>query len=461
MLISYLKSVENPNRIGYNTKTQLWLPHASPEGGTATIGYGIKLPANGCVTIDGATVDATKGLTDAQVTSLLETNAENAVTSAKLIVDSTHGSGTFDQLSDLQKTLIADKVYQLGPSGAKKFPKFINAVRAKDYATAKQEGKTFYTANGKKLETRARTEAMKKLIDDNGDCASAPLAIAAQSQGSTMDIQPGDTLSGIAKATGTTVQELQKLNGIADPDKIRAYDKIKLPATAKAPTIQPLPVSTPSTAFQQYTVQPNDTLSGIAASNGMELRALRDANPQISNPNVIKVGQKINIPQTSGPTKEHAVTSKTDGSASSVRSDVLHSAGATAVSELLRCASEGRLPDKACAGNVAKAAALTAVTKAVPGVGVAVAVGSTIHSVGKDIHKGNYQQACARTFVTAHQTVVTTAMTTTAAEVAAGAAAAVGICNPVGLFLITCGAVGTTVFGLGKFYSPFHQSLGK
>lgn len=44
------------------------------------------------------------------------------------------------------------------------------------------------------------------------------------------------------------------------------------------------------------TVQPGDTLSGIAASHGVAEQALETANPQIANPNLIYAGQVINLP---------------------------------------------------------------------------------------------------------------------------------------------------------------------
>src|SRR3546814_3196597 len=44
-----------------------------------------------------------------------------------------------------------------------------------------------------------------------------------------------------------------------------------------------------------YTVRSGDTLSGIAAANNMSLDALISANPQISNPNLIYPGQSINL----------------------------------------------------------------------------------------------------------------------------------------------------------------------
>ena len=46
-----------------------------------------------------------------------------------------------------------------------------------------------------------------------------------------------------------------------------------------------------------YTVQSDDTLSGIAVFCGVPLATLEQANPQISNVNLIFPGQQINIPQ--------------------------------------------------------------------------------------------------------------------------------------------------------------------
>ena len=45
-----------------------------------------------------------------------------------------------------------------------------------------------------------------------------------------------------------------------------------------------------------YTVQSGDTLSGIAARSGVSLSAIEAANPQIHNPNLIYVDQKVNVP---------------------------------------------------------------------------------------------------------------------------------------------------------------------
>lgn len=46
-----------------------------------------------------------------------------------------------------------------------------------------------------------------------------------------------------------------------------------------------------------YTVKPGDTLSKIATRNGVSLAQLLQANPQIMDPNRIKIGDAINLPE--------------------------------------------------------------------------------------------------------------------------------------------------------------------
>jgi len=48
-----------------------------------------------------------------------------------------------------------------------------------------------------------------------------------------------------------------------------------------------------------YTIRPGDTLSKIAKRNGISLAQLLKANPQITNPDKIQVGQLVNLPDTS------------------------------------------------------------------------------------------------------------------------------------------------------------------
>jgi predicted chitinase/LysM repeat protein len=110
--------------------------------------------------------------------------------------------------------------------------------------------------------------------------------------GGSYTVQPGDTLSGIASRHGTTVGALAQANGISNPDFIQVGQRLTIPG-ASAP-------SAPAPAGQRYTVQPGDTLSGIASRYGTSVGAIAQANG-ISNPNLIQVGQQLTIPGGSAP----------------------------------------------------------------------------------------------------------------------------------------------------------------
>ena len=45
-----------------------------------------------------------------------------------------------------------------------------------------------------------------------------------------------------------------------------------------------------------YTVKSGDSMSSIATAKGVTLAALEAANPQVTNPNLIQVGQVLNLP---------------------------------------------------------------------------------------------------------------------------------------------------------------------
>lgn len=65
-----------------------------------------------------------------------------------------------------------------------------------------------------------------------------------------------------------------------------------------------------------YEVQPGDSLAKIANKYGMSVEAIMQANQQILDPNLIKVGQKINIPSTAptpSPTAAPGHTEAYDG----------------------------------------------------------------------------------------------------------------------------------------------------
>jgi putative chitinase len=110
--------------------------------------------------------------------------------------------------------------------------------------------------------------------------------------GGTYTVQSGDTLSGIAQRHGVSLNDLLSANPqISNPNNIQVGQQINLPGGAGG-----TPGGENPGTGGTYTVRAGDTLSGIAARHGVSLNDLLSANPQISNPNNIQVGQQINLP---------------------------------------------------------------------------------------------------------------------------------------------------------------------
>lgn len=97
----------------------------------------------------------------------------------------------------------------------------------------------------------------------------------------------GDTLESIAYKFGTTVEELVRINQLANPNFIYVGQILKVPGTAQA-----VP---PSPTVSEYIVQPGDTIWSIAARFNTTVEAIAVAN-RLINPNFIYVGQKLIIP---------------------------------------------------------------------------------------------------------------------------------------------------------------------
>lgn len=107
---------------------------------------------------------------------------------------------------------------------------------------------------------------------------------SVQPSGTTYIVQAGDTLSGIASMYGTTYQHLAAINGISNPDIIHVGDRIVIDGV----------VSAQSSDVEYYTIQPGDTLSGIAANYGTTWKWLAEING-IDTPDLIHPGTTIRV----------------------------------------------------------------------------------------------------------------------------------------------------------------------
>jgi LysM repeat protein len=125
--------------------------------------------------------------------------------------------------------------------------------------------------------------------------ASAGGALAWGSCPSYVTVQWGDTLSGIAAQCGTTVYAIQAANpGLGY--WVYAGQVLYIPTGSSSNPGNNPPPTTGST----YVIQVGDTLAKIANRYGTTVGAIMAVNPQIYNPNVIYVGQVINLPAGSG-----------------------------------------------------------------------------------------------------------------------------------------------------------------
>jgi LysM repeat protein len=136
---------------------------------------------------------------------------------------------------------------------------------------------------------------------------AAPAAPAAPSAGSAYTVKSGDTLGAIAARHGVRLSEVFGWNGLNMGSIIYPGQQINIGGGAAAPApsapapAAPAPVApaaTPAPAPGSYTIKSGDTLSGIAARNGVKLADVLSAN-QLTMSSIIYPGQKLALPGTS------------------------------------------------------------------------------------------------------------------------------------------------------------------
>lgn len=115
---------------------------------------------------------------------------------------------------------------------------------------------------------------------------SAALAAPPASQGFWYTVRPGDTLSGIARQFGTTVNAIMAANNLYS-SRIFVGQVLFIPAGGGG--------GGGGWCSQVHVVRPGETLSGIARWYGVSTQSLAQAN-NITNPNHIFVGQRLCIP---------------------------------------------------------------------------------------------------------------------------------------------------------------------
>jgi tyrosinase len=118
--------------------------------------------------------------------------------------------------------------------------------------------------------------------------AFSPAVNAQSTCGDTYVVRAGDTMRKIAQACGITLQTLIAANPeVTNPNLIYPGQVLRTKPG----------VVIPPTGGQTYIVQRGDTLRIIANRFGTTVDAILKLNPQITNANIIFVGQSIRLPE--------------------------------------------------------------------------------------------------------------------------------------------------------------------
>lgn len=105
----------------------------------------------------------------------------------------------------------------------------------------------------------------------------------------TYVVSRGDTLKSLASRFGTSMDTLASLNSIANYNLIYEGQRMTVPSGVAVPVPPPATGGT-------YTVQQGDTLKKIAARINVTVNDILLVNPQITDANLIYVGQVISLP---------------------------------------------------------------------------------------------------------------------------------------------------------------------
>ena len=107
-------------------------------------------------------------------------------------------------------------------------------------------------------------------------------------------IKKGDTLSQIAIDYNTTIEKLVEINNIRNPNLIYAGNRLLVPVTNSNSSDQENSENKVQD-YQIYTVKKGNTLSQIAINYNTTVEKIVSLN-NITNPNLIYIGQNIKIP---------------------------------------------------------------------------------------------------------------------------------------------------------------------
>ncbi len=133
----------------------------------------------------------------------------------------------------------------------------------------------------------------------------APAPVAEEEKGAEIEVQRGDTLYGLSRRHGVSLNELMRVNGLTNPT-LMPGQKLALPSGKVAPrapqpsrTVAAEPVPAPADWTGTYTIQSGDSLYAIARRNDVKVADLQRYN-SITDPRRVRPGTVLKIPGVAG-----------------------------------------------------------------------------------------------------------------------------------------------------------------
>lgn len=151
--------------------------------------------------------------------------------------------------------------------------------------------------------------------------AGVALAILAPAANAAVPhtVLPGETLWSIAAANNFTTDSLAAYNGLSPETQVYTGETIQIPTESEAAgavagtassTTATSSTTTASPTGTAHTVQPGESLSSVAAANGVSPGTLA-ADNGLSSDALLITGQQITVPAASGTTTSTPTTSST------------------------------------------------------------------------------------------------------------------------------------------------------
>ena len=141
----------------------------------------------------------------------------------------------------------------------------------------------------------------------------------------TVVVQPGDTLTGISRRHGVSVQRLTDLNDLSNPNRIFAGQRLRVGRDRSEPAGRTRAIGRTGDrrAPTVHVVSAGSTLWGIGQRYRVSVNAIVAAN-RIADPSRIFVGQRIVIPGASTPRHTGSRSPRAAASTPRPRARVIH-----------------------------------------------------------------------------------------------------------------------------------------